>query len=194
MREFTLGYIISAILALCFLLLGAYTMFGSGMELPNRSDQFAGEVVNIITNYLGSWSYFVIAASAFSIMFSTCITVFDGYGRSISRTMALMRTDKFGDEVESSSNVYALGITVVVIGSLLLVSFYSQHLKLLVDIATTISFLIAPVIAAINYHLVSGKLVPSSHHPKTWLKVLSLLGFLFLFGFAIYYLVILCNQ
>lgn len=193
-REFTLGYVISAILALCFLLLGAYTMFGSGMELPNRSDQFAGEVVNIITNYLGSWSYFVIAASAFSIMFSTCITVFDGYGRSISRTTALMRSDKFGDEVESSSKVYVLGITVVVIGSLLLVSFYSQHLKLLVDIATTISFLIAPVIAAINYYLVSGKLVPASHHPKPWLKMLSLFGFLFLFGFAIYYLVVLFGQ
>lgn len=193
-REFSLGYIISAVLALCFLLLGAYTMFGSGIELPNAPDKFAGEVVTIISRYLGTWSYFIIAASAFSIMFSTCITVFDGYGRSISRTMALMRTDKYGDEVESSNRVYVLGISIVVIGALLLVSFYSQHMKILVDIATTISFLIAPVIAGINYYLVSGKLVPATHHPPTWLKILSLFGFIFLLGFAIYYVILILIQ
>ena len=84
--DFNVGYWISAVLSICFVVLGAYMVFGSGKELPNSSGAFAHSVVGLFTGFIGEWSYLIIACAAFSIKFSTCITVFDGYSRSLERT------------------------------------------------------------------------------------------------------------
>lgn len=186
--DFNFGYIVSAVLSLCFLTLGAYMLFGTGKELPEGSGAFANEIVLMFTEFIGSWSYLIIAAASFSIMFGTCIAVFDGYGRALSRTWALIKSDKVGKEVVSSSAIYSWGIGVVIVGSFAIVYFLSKNLKDLVDIATTISFVIAPLIAIVNYRLVTGGLVPDAFKPKMWLKILSGLGIVFLTGFAIYFL------
>ncbi|GAB5416381.1 MAG: divalent metal cation transporter [Crocinitomicaceae bacterium] len=186
--DFNFGYIVSAILSVCFLTLGAYMLFGTGKELPQGSGAFANNVVLMFTEFIGSWSYLIIAAASFSIMFGTCITVFDGYGRALSRTWALLKDDKVGEEVKSSSSIYSWGIGVVVVGSFIIVYFLSKNLKDLVDIATTLSFIIAPLIAIVNYRLVTGKLVSEAYRPKLWLKILSWMGIVFLTGFAIYFL------
>ena len=186
--DFNFGYIISGLLSLCFLTLGAYMLFGTGRELPEGSGAFANQIVGMFTKFIGDWSYLIIAAAAFSIMFGTCIAVFDGYGRSLSRTWALLRSENVGNGVESNAKIYMGGILVVVLGSFFIVYFLIGQLKLLVDVATTISFIIAPLIAIVNYRLVTGDLVPKSYHPRFWLKLISWLGIVFLTGFACYYL------
>ncbi len=192
--DFNFGYIVSAILSVCFLTLGAYMLFGTGKELPQGSGAFANDVVLMFTEFIGSWSYLIIAAASFSIMFGTCITVFDGYGRALSRTWALLKDDKIGTEVKSSSAIYSWGIGIVVVGSFIIVYFLSENLKDLVDIATTLSFVIAPLIAIVNYRLVTGNLVSEEYRPKLWLKILSWLGIIFLSGFAIYFLWLLASN
>lgn len=186
--DFNFGYIVSAILSICFLTLGAYMLFGTGTELEKSAAGFSSQVVSMFTNFIGDWSYLIIAAASFSIMFGTCIAVFDGYGRGLSRTWALLRSDKVGDKVESSSSVYSWGIAIVVVGAFLIVFYLSKQLGLLVNIATTISFVIAPLVAVMNYRLVTGNLVDREYHPKLWLRVLSWGGIIFLSGFAVYYL------
>lgn len=192
--DFNFGYIVSAVLSICFLTLGAYMLFGTGEPLPEGTGPFAGAVIGMFTNFIGDWSYIIIAAASFSIMFGTAIAVFDGYGRSLSRTWALLKSDKVGREVESSSSIYSWGIAIVVAGSFAIVYFLSKNLKDLVDIATILSFVIAPLIAVVNYRLVTGVLVPTAYHPKKWLKILSWLGIIFLIGFALYYLWLLLDR
>jgi len=58
--------------------------------------------------------------------------------------------------------------------------------KSLVDVATTLSFLVAPFVALANYKLVTNKSFPKGQQPKLWLKVMSILGMVFLVGFSIY--------
>ncbi|MCR9171643.1 MAG: divalent metal cation transporter [bacterium] len=186
--DFNFGYIVSAVLSLCFLTLGAYMLYGTGDKLPEGTAPFASAVIGMFTNFIGQWSYIIIAAASFSIMFGTAIAVFDGYGRSLSRTWALLKSEKVGKEVQSSSSIYSWGVAIVVLGSFGIVFFLSKNLKDLVDIATTLSFIIAPLIAIVNYKLVTGSLVPRSYHPKKGLKYLSWLGIIFLTGFALYYL------
>lgn len=189
--DFNFGYIVSALLSICFVTLGAFILFGNNVELSNNAAVFANQIVGLFTEFIGTWSYFIIAAAAFSIMFGTCIAVFDGYGRALSRTVALLRSEHVGAEVKSKSSVYIWGIAIVVIGSLSIVYFLGTHLKILVDVATAISFIIAPVIAIVNYRLVRGNLVPEAYHPPLWLRVLSWLGIIFLTGFALYYMYLL---
>lgn len=182
--EFNFGYLVSAVLALFFVVLGAYMLHGSDRELPDGAGAFAHEVVGLFTGFIGEWSYLIIAASAFSIMFGTCIAVFDGYGRGLERSVELLFLKE--SKVQKSL-VYKSSVAVVVVGAFLLIYYFGKHMTSLVDLATIISFMIAPVIAIVNLYLVSGKYVPVEAHPKKWLKVLSWAGILFLTGFAIYF-------
>ena len=182
--DFNVGYWISAVLSICFVVLGAYMVFGSGKELPNSSGAFAHSVVGLFTGYIGGWSYLIIACAAFSIMFSTCITVFDGYARSLERTTELLFTNSVLQEQQRK--VYAISLIIVIAGAFLIVYFFSGQLKGLVDLATTISFLIAPLIAIMNYRLVTGKFISKEAQPGITIRLLSWSGILFLTLFAVY--------
>lgn len=186
LADFNFGYLVSAVLAICFVTLGAYVLFGTGQQLPENSAAFASDIVGLFTAFIGDWSYILIAIAGFSIMFGTCITVFDGYARSIERSSILLFQKE--DKLEPESNkVYIVSLLVVALGSFGIIFFLGKQLKNLVDLATTISFLIAPVIAVVNYRLVTGSHVAKEDQPKTWLRILSWLGIVFLTGFAIYY-------
>ena len=67
---------------------------------------------------------------------------------------------------------------------------FGDNLKALVDFATILSFVIAPVIAIFNYRLVTGKYLEKSHQPSILLKILSISGILFLSGFAAYFILV----
>jgi Mn2+/Fe2+ NRAMP family transporter len=185
LTDFNLGYIISAVLSICFVTLGAFMLYGTGTELPNSSGAFAHSIVQLYTNYIGDWSYIIIATAAFSIMFGTCIAVFDGFARSFERTIELL----FIPEKEnlSSKKAYNLSLAAIGLGAFLIIFFLGKHIKTLVDLATTISFLIAPLIAIVNFRLVTGKHIKKEHQPAAWLKALSWAGIVFLTGFALYF-------
>ena len=183
--DFNFGYIVSGLLALCFVTLGAYVLYGSGKELPDNAAGFSHYVVKMFTEFIGDWSYIIIATASFSIMFGTCIAVFDGYARSIERTSTFLFLKK--KESFDTSKIYRLTLLIVGVGSFGIIFFLGKHLGALVDLATTISFLIAPVIAIVNLRLVTGKYIVKEDQPKLWLRILSWGGIIFLTGFALYY-------
>lgn len=193
--DFNLGYIISAVLALCFVTLGAFMLYGSGTPLSDKAGDFSHQVVSLFTGFIGDWSYIIIAAAAFSIMFGTCIAVFDGYARALERTSELLfLKSRPGESNVSSNRIYSVSLVVVALGSFAIIYFFAKQLIRLVDLATTISFLIAPVIAIVNFRLVTGRYVPVGYQPKAWLRGLSWLGIVFLTGFALYYLYLVVNR
>lgn len=188
LADFNLGYIVSAVLSLCFVTLGSYMLYGTETELPNSSGAFAHSIVGLYTNYIGDWSYIIIATAAFSIMFGTCIAVFDGFARSFERTIELLFLPE--EENLSSKKAYNLSLAVIGLGAFLIILFLGKHIKTLVDLATTISFLIAPLIAIVNFRLVTGNHIEKKAQPAMWLKTLSWAGIVFLSGFAIYFLAV----
>ncbi len=188
--EFRLAYVITAVLAFLFVTLGAYIFFGSGEELPNNNSLFANKVVTLYTETIGDWSYIIIASAAFSVMFGTIIAVFDGYSRSLGRTIELL-FDKKESNPRSyySKNKYIFFILILAVGSFIVISQFGDNLKELVDVATIISFLVAPVIAIFNFRLVTGKYLEKNYQPPIWLKILSYSGIVFLTGFAVFFIV-----
>jgi len=179
-REFNIGYALSAGLSICFLILGARTMHGSGQEFSNSGVEFAGQLISIFTDTLGEWSYWVIGIAAFSVMFSTVLTVFDGYSRSISHSFEILvpKLKNFQwDEV--------FWIVVIGVGSYLVIAEFKNRLTAMVDFATTLSFVIAPVFAGLNYYLLTSRHTPAAHRPNGAIKVISILGLLFLSGFVV---------
>jgi len=187
--EFRFAYAITTILAVMFVTLGSFIFFGSGEELPNNNADFAQMVITLYTQTIGGWSYLVIAAAAFAVMFGTIIAVFDGYSRALQRTVELIFTKK--EEVIRSKfrSFYIFFLFLLLSGSLIVVLQFAGNLKEIVDFATVLSFMIAPVIAIINFRLVTGKFLEKNMQPSILMKILSFAGILFLSGFAIYFLI-----
>lgn len=181
--EFNIGYFISAALSLCFVLLGAYLVFGTGKQMPEKSAAFASEVVNLYTANLGTWTWPIIASAGFTIMLGTCLGVLDGYARAMSKIFFLM-----GSKEESKAN-YILWLCLTAFGGFAVIVFFIREFNQLIQLATTISFLIAPVIAVLNYKLIFGNELKPEEKPAFWMKWLALSGIVFLIVFSIIFLV-----
>lgn len=186
--EFRLAYLITGILAAMFVVLGTFIFYGSGEELPNNNSDFANKVVTLYTETIGDWSYIIIAASAFTVMFGTIIAVFDGYSRSLQRTVELIFTKKEDTIRTKFRTFYVIFLVVISVGSLVVIFLFGNNLKELVDFATVLSFVIAPIIAIFNFRLVTGKYLQKEHQPSILLKILSFTGIIFLSGFAVFFL------
>ncbi len=94
----------------------------------------------------------------------------------------LFGTKDLEDEDEST---YYTWIAVTIVGALLLIGAFSSKMKMMIDMATILSFMTAPVLAILNYKVITSKDVPEEARIPVWLNVLSIAGMVFLVGFAL---------
>jgi Mn2+/Fe2+ NRAMP family transporter len=193
--DFHLGYWGTAVLALCFLALGAAVMHGRGVELDQRPAVFASQIVDLYVATLGEWSRPIIGTCALLTMFSTTLTVLDGFPRALSVLVARFRGPEQpgGAEEDRRANrsVYWLSVVLLSLGALVILQLLLARLKSLVDVATTLSFLTAPILAWLNHRAVLGPEVPSEMRPAPWLVAASWVGIVGLGSFAVLYLVLI---
>lgn len=185
--EFRVSYIGTALLAACFLALGALVMFGTGEQLSENGTVFSGQLISMYTSSIGSWAYWVIAIAAFTTMLSTLITVLDAYSRVmniLSERMVFKAKTVFALQTRQM----ILWLTVIVAGTLTIIIFFAQSMVFMVTVATTISFLTAPILAWLNYKVVTNNQMPEEFKPGLFLKTLSWIGLAFLSGFSVIYL------
>lgn len=187
--DFNLGYIMSGLLAICFVTLGAFIMFGTNTNFAPGPAGFAAGVVDLYAQTFGGWATWVMGISAFSIMFGTCIAVFDGYSRAMSATLKNMNI-KFIDKTNDKT-LYRILLIIVSIGSFAIIYTFNNDVKgfkKLVDLATTVSFLMAPFVAIFNLILVRKKFVGEAFAPNLFLRILAYLGIIFLTIFSIFFI------
>lgn len=201
MVDFHAGYVGTAILGVCFVVLGAAVMYGRG-EIPGAPAAFAGRLVDLYGETLGGWSRPLIAIAAFLTMLSTTLTVVDGFPRALSVLAARFRRPEGpGDaEAEARGRAYWIALFVLAAGGLgllyvVLVAMAdggrgAATLRSLVDLATTLSFLTAPVLSVLNHRCIVGAEVPEAHRPAKRLLVYSAVGIAAQAAFALYYLYI----
>ena len=185
LTEFNAGYAISVLLALGFLILGTLLLHRTDSTLPDGSAAFASGIVSLYARAMGDWSAPIMGAAAFSAMFSTCITVMDGYARSLDRAWAV------ATQTDRNPMRHRLALVLVALGGLIVVLAFRGQLKTLVDLATTLSFLVAPVIAFWNLRLVTRDDFPADAKPGRALQAWAWLGLLFLTAFSAVYMWVL---
>ena len=181
LTEFNAGFAISVVLALGFLTMGALLLHRTATPLPDGSAAFASGIVSMYGSAMGTWSTPIMGAAAFSAMFSTCITVLDGYARSLDRAWAAA-TDS-----ARSPALHRAALLLVAGGGLAIVLAFRGQLKGLVDLATTLSFLVAPIIAWCNLRLVTSEAFPREARPGRGMRVWAWLGLAFLTAFSLFY-------
>lgn len=186
--DFNIGYVGAAVLAIGFLSLGALVMFGSGEQLSGKGSVFAGQLISMYTSSIGKWAYPLIAIAALTTMISTTITCLDAYPRVLRRaTILLIPESRHQDKY--LARLYWIWIAVVVAGSLILLGYLSGTMRFMVDMATTISFVTAPVLAILNFRVITHAHVPAEARPKKWLRIYAWFGIVFLSSFSIFYLI-----
>jgi Mn2+/Fe2+ NRAMP family transporter len=182
--DFNLGYLITAFLAFCFLLLGANLFYGSGNEFSDSSVGFASQFISIFTSLIGPWSRLVIATAAIATMLSTAITVLDGYARVIAKCTDLLSPKPL-------VRTYDFTVLLLAVGSYWMILEFVGALKSLVDLATVISFIVAPIVAYMNYSIIYSGSYPRNHQPRGWIFWLANLG---LFGLTVFTLIYLFTR
>ncbi|NMH66415.1 Nramp family divalent metal transporter [Shewanella salipaludis] len=176
--DFNLGYLVTALLALVFLALGALVMHTSGEHFSASGAQFANQLIQLYSQVMGSNSRYLIGAVAFLCIFSTTVTVIDGYSRTLNMGWQLLRK---APESGGRLNLIMLGICAL---GLMLILFFKGALLPLLELVMTLAFLTTSVFAWLNYRLMTGPSIAKEHRYGLKMKLLSYVGLGYLFGFS----------
>ena len=188
--DFHVGYVGTAALACCFLLMGAGVMYGQGGETPASAGAFAAQVVALYTSTLGAWSGPLIGVAAFVVMFSTTLTVLDGFPRVLSVLLRRFRGPEVAGEGDEG-RVYWVAVLVQAAAAVGILVVALRSLTGFIDVATSLSFLTAPVLAWLNHRVRFDPQTLALAPAAPWLLWMSRGGVLFLSAFALLYVGVL---
>ncbi len=182
--DFRIGYFGTSILALAFVSLGAGVMFTSGRTFSPSGASFSTELVELYTETLGGWTRPIVLVAVVTTMLSTALTVIDGFPRAIERAI-----HNLGPSRDAPAPVgrrpYWISIAVLFVATEVVLLRFLGNLTTLVDFATIVSFLTAPVLGYLNLRVVTGEQMPVEHRPGPALRGLSWLGLLALGGIGL---------
>jgi Mn2+/Fe2+ NRAMP family transporter len=145
--DFKVGFYGTALLGICFLVLGANTMYGNGAPLQASAGGFASQLIESFTSCLGTWSYWFITVAAFTTMFSTTLTCFDAMPRVMNHIGVELKLPEYLTTV-------TFWRVMLCIGTLVVLFFFVSSMREMVTFATIMSFLTAPLLALLSYLLV----------------------------------------
>jgi len=187
--DFRIGYVATGVLAFAFLALGAVLMYGSGESFSPSGTVFAAQVIDLYADTLGGWTRPIVYTAVLTTMFSTTLTVIDGFPRAIDRGFRVAFVEPEGVSAYAGtgraywgSMTILAGLTVVVLAA------FPATLTGMIDFATIVSFITAPALGYLNLKAVTSESMPRELRPGRALVALSWIGLVVLTGFAVVYL------
>jgi len=177
--DFDISYIVTVILAVCFLAMGALIQYGKGTAIEGASAAYIKQFVSMYSSAFGGWSGVMIAVVAFLCIFGTTVTVLDGYVRTTK--------ESFNVVFKKPGDLRGLKVwftVAVVLAGILNVGFVS-NIALLMKIAMIISFITAPFFAFLNFKVALN--TPEMKLSKP-MFILNILGLIFLSAFALVFI------
>ncbi len=189
LTDFNIGYVGSALLAVCFLLMGAGVMYADGIVPETRAAGFANQVIALYTATLGGWAGTVVGVSALLVMFTTLITVLDGMPRLVAAGIVALRSRaQTGAENLDRSPILFGSMAVLAIAGMIVLLFFMNSFQTFIDFVTISAFIVAPITALLNHLVIISDDVPAEQRPHKAMLSWSLLGILALSGLAIAFL------
>ena len=172
--DFNIGYAATTLLALCFLVMGTALLFGRGIDMAASSTGFAAQLIALFTSTVGAWIRPVIGIAALAVMFSTVITVVDGFPRvyaNVARRLTARLT-----RAPSETQLYLAFIGLQAIVAIVLLFFFVTSFGVFIDFATTAGFIVAPIVAYLNHRIMTSTTIAPERRPPTWLRAWSRVG------------------
>ncbi len=187
--DFNIGYITTIVISIGFLLLGAFVMYGSGEELSASGTIFSRQLISMYTTSIGSWAYYIIAIAAVTTMFSTTLTVIDGFPRVLSHMyLFVSKRDRYQRDSRRERKTKQFWLVFMIAGTFLIIRFLAASMHWLVDLATTLSFLTAPLLGYLNLRAMTAGHVPPEARPGKAMVLFSKAGIIFMAAFGVVFL------
>ena len=177
--DFKVGFYGTAVLGICFLLLGMNSFYGSGVSLASSAGGFASQLIDVFTRSLGDWSYWLVAIAAFTTMFSTTLTCFDAMPRVMNHILR-----QWSAKSIDTTQIWRF---ILGVGTAVILFYFIANMREMVNFATIISFLTAPILAVLCFLLVRK----SKSIRNLWSStesILAIAGILLLISFSFIYL------
>jgi Mn2+/Fe2+ NRAMP family transporter len=187
--DFRIGYVGTGIMAFAFLTLGAAVMHGAGETFSAAGAVFSLQLVELYSQTLGAWSRPFVLIAVLTTMLSTSLTVVDGFPRGIARSIEVL-TDRRPDGPgrRETGPIYWIAMAAIGVATPLLLALFAGSLTGMVDFATTVTFLTAPVLGYLNLRAVLSDDVPPQYRPGVVLRALSAFALIVLAALGVVYL------
>ncbi|MEX2527314.1 MAG: aldolase/citrate lyase family protein [Gemmatimonadota bacterium] len=213
--DFRIGYVGTGLIALAFLTLGAGVMHATETRFSPQGAVFSFQLVDLYVQTLGEWTRPVIMVAVLTTMFSTTLTVMDGFPRALARSFRVLSEglppeggwdgaagESTPDQAAPSATpadsarlqddgegpVYWVVLLILAVLTVLVFAFFAGSLTGMVDFATVVSFVTAPVLGYLNLRAVTARHVPIDFQPGPRLRGFSYLGLALLGGTALVFL------
>jgi len=184
-----LGYGLSLVLSVLFVSLGAEVLAPAG--LVPRGPDVAVTMARLYTESLGAWVYPLFMVAAFFGMFSTAYGVLDGFPRAFAQTVVRLwgrrRPASPEPDPDDPSRIARSGRRTTPVywgflfGSLALALVETVWIPdpvALVTVAAIVSFLLAPVLYALNHYCVTRLIEDPGLRPGPAMRAWSWIGML----------------
>ncbi|NRD72540.1 divalent metal cation transporter [Shewanella sp. VB17] len=180
--DFNFGYLLTSLLAVVFLALGSLVMHGSGEHFSSSGALFANQLITLYSQVLGHESKYLIGTVALLCIFSTTVTVIDGYSRTLNMGWQLLAKKQ-----DSSQRLTGIMLTLCAL-SLAIVFFFKGALLPLLELVMILAFMTTVIFAGLNYKLMTSSALNKSDRYGWKMKCLSMLGMTYLIGFALLFI------
>lgn len=180
LADFRIGYGLSFVLALCFIIMGTAALFQTNTPVPQNAGAFATGLLGIFTAVIGGWGYPLIAAAALAVMWSTLVALMDVLPRVWDRL-----TDIMAGRPAGSPSRYTKFLGIQITGVTLILLFLMSNFNTFLMLTTSLGFVAAPAIVYYNYKAVTSEDVAAEYRPSKSLIALNWVAFVAMTIFAL---------
>ena len=185
--DFNIGYVLSMVLAYCFLVMGASVFYQSGTALEGNAGLFAGQVISLFTTAIGSWAFPLVAFAAFTVMFSTMLTILDGYPRMLTVSVRQLRGES---QSGGEDRLFTMLVILNCIASVAVMLLLMKSFQAFIDFTSALVFITGPLFAFLNHRAILGDAIPGEMKPGRLFRAWSMAGIVILAVVAFAYLYI----
>lgn len=189
--DFNIGFFGALFLAVCFVLIGAGLMHSREIIPESNSVAFSTQLIDLYVFAFGSYVAPIIGIAAFLTIYSSLLAVFDAGPRLLDylyRDFRAPKNNTSADTENSVSFVFYGVLAALFIGSTIVNMFLLKSLTAFLDMAATIAFVTAPLIAFFNHRAIISDFIPQEYRPGSLMRLISIFCIIAMAAFAATYL------
>jgi len=187
--DLNVGWALTLVLALCFVVMGTAVLFQSGTESPTSAVEFAAMLFSVFTDLVGDWAYPVLAVGGVAVLWSTLVAIMDAVPRLMERLWHELR-----DSRDNERRMYRVFLLAHAFAASMVLLIFLGDFRRFIDFAASTGFIVAPAMAWFNYRAVRSEAVAREYTPGRAIVAWNWMAILFFVVFAIVFFYIRIHQ
>ena len=187
--DFSIGYVSSFFLAMCFVLIGTVVFFQNGVPLAQGASGFASQVTEMTSSAIGDWARPIVGGVILLVLGSTLLTMLDAAPRAMLRVVDASRANETGRSDKEFRFWFRVCLVIQIFGALAILHFFMNSFREFLNLAMGVAFVTAPFIATLNHRALFHSDVPIAERPGIVLRLWSIFGIFSISAFGVWYLV-----